>query len=90
MSRSARSRQDASRPPRLSGPRAPASATTSASVDTAPTRPIAQSLIRWAIERVGRVLREKIRPQRILVVDDTPKHIDAGCVVGAVTFVAKP
>ena len=43
-------------------------------------------MMRWAIERVGRVLREKIGPQRILVVQDTPKHIDAGWAVGAVTF----
>ena len=41
-------------------------------------------LTRCAIERAGRVLGQRLNPQRILVVGDTPKDIDAATAVRAV------
>jgi len=41
-------------------------------------------LTRCAIERAGRILGEKLDPQSILVVGDTPKDIQAARAVGAV------
>jgi phosphoglycolate phosphatase-like HAD superfamily hydrolase len=42
-------------------------------------------LTRCAIERAGRILGQRLDPQRILVVGDTPKDIEAARAVGAVT-----
>ena len=42
-------------------------------------------LTRCAIERAGRILGQRLGPQRILVVGDTPKDIEAARAVGAVT-----
>lgn len=41
-------------------------------------------LTRCAIERAGRVLGQRLDPQRILVVGDTPKDIEAARAAGAV------
>jgi phosphoglycolate phosphatase-like HAD superfamily hydrolase len=42
-------------------------------------------LTRCAIERAGRILGQRLDPQRILVVGDTPKDIEAARAVEAVT-----
>ena len=77
------SRRGASRPPRTSSSRGPASTTFcfggygSDSTDRA-------ELTRCAIERAGRILGQRLDPQRILVVGDTPKDIEAARAVRAV------
>jgi phosphoglycolate phosphatase-like HAD superfamily hydrolase len=41
-------------------------------------------LTRCAIERAGRILGQRLDPQRILVVGDTPKDIEAATAVRAI------